>query len=127
MKVFICALAALILCIILSVWSELYVLNEILNLESAVSSLPETYAKEKGPEDILRSIEKAISSWSSKQTVMCLIINHRDFDEIENDLISVKASLLSEDEGNYSASLAALKEKLSKLRDYERFSIDGIL
>ena len=125
MKSFIFALLTFTVCIAVAVFGQLYVTRAVeyqLTVTEGFSTFPD---ESKAPEYI-GSLEDAISEWSSKRKILCAFISHRDFDEVDNQLISLKSAVVAWDAGNYVTSFELLKEKLTKLRLSEALSFEGI-
>lgn len=93
-----------------------------------ISPLPEALdASEKTSEDILERLDSATKEWTDRRFKLCLVISHKEFDEVENLLINLRAAVVSRDSGNYAANIASLRERLTKLSESERLSADGIM
>ncbi len=125
MKSFIIALMTLAVCAGVAVFGQVYVTNAVndqYDLAESFETLPD---KNKAPEYIGR-LDGAINEWNSKRKLLCVFISHRDFDDVDSQLISLKSAVISHDIGNYTSSLELLKEKLTKLKLSETLSFEGI-
>ncbi len=125
MKSLIFALITLAMCAGIAVFGQMYVSSTItdqLDLAESFDTLPD----EVKASEYIGRLDSAINEWNSKRKILCAFISHRDFDDVENQLISLKSAVISWDVGNYVSSLELLKEKLTKLKLSEKLSFEGI-
>ena len=125
MKSFIFALLTFAVCIAVSVFGQVYVTRAVDFQLTVAESFNTSPDESKAPEYIGR-LEDAIDEWSSKRKILCAFISHREFDEVETQLISLKSAVTAGDAGNYVSSLELLKERLEKLKLSEVLSFHGI-
>lgn len=125
MRSFLIALTVLSACICSAFYSQHTLLSTTDSINAYLSEIPELEKAEK-TSDHIECLDHALDIWKNKRPLLCLFIDHRDHDEIENALISARASAASHDEGNFAADMAVLREKLDKLRLSESTSLDGI-
>ena len=126
MKILIIAIISLTLCtafIFISSHLVCLATNEISN---EISSLPASINKN-SPDELIGRIEESLNIWRSHRLMLCLVISHKEFDDVENGLISLSAFVRTGDDGNYAAGLDALRERLTKLRTSESLSFDSII
>lgn len=130
MKVFIFAVAALISSTLIVVFSLLYILQTLNTTNDLLSALPdimEENADKKTSENILGCLEKAMEHWTDKSKILSLFISHKDLDEAEALMVTLKSSVEAKDSGHYASTLATLKEKIKKLSASEKISLSSIL
>ena len=125
MKSFIFALLTFAVCIAVAVFGQIYV-TRAASYQLTVAESFNTSPNESKASEYIGRLEDAISEWSSKRKILCAFISHREFDEVETQLISLKSAVTAGDEGNYVSSLELLKERLVKLKLSEVLSFDGI-
>ena len=128
MKIFIFALIALTASVSLIFFTQFYVSSSVEEIEGNIKILPEyRNSNEKAPEKQLRCLDYSVDFWQKRRFKICLLINRAEFEEIETLLLDLRAAANVGDNGRYAASLAALKEKLARLKNSEKLSFDGIL
>lgn len=128
MKIFIIACVALAACIGFVFIGQAFIQDSLLYINDMISPLPETLEiAEKTPEDILGRLDSATNDWTGKHFKLCIFISHKEFDEVENLLINLRAAVVSGDIGNYAANISMLRERLTKLSESERISANGII
>lgn len=128
MKYFILALSALLLCITVIVLSRGYILSctgELLGILDDIRTLvPFT---ENSPDEVIGRIEYMKSFWSSRQSILCIILSHKEYDEIEDSIGALLASAITHDRGNFSVFSTELHDRLTRLAKSEKLTIYGIL
>lgn len=128
MRIFIFAIIALTAAVFLIFYTQYYVSSSVVELEKSIDLLFEyPSVNEKAPEKHLRCLDDSVDFWQKRRFKICLMVNRNEFEEIENLLLDLRAAAHVGDSGIYSSSLAALKEKLSRLKNSEKLSLDGIL
>ena len=128
MKTFILAVVALILCITFTIFCAHRITSTVKRVEEAVSSLPEVFADEKDTrEQILSGVDDALYIWKESKSLTLLGLSHAEYDEVEDLLTEIRASVLSGDLRFAARRVASLKEKLSKLVLSEGISLYGVL
>lgn len=125
MKSFIFALLTFAVCIAVAVFGQIYV-TRAASYQLTVAESFNTSPNESKASEYIGRLEDAISEWSSKRKILCAFISHREFDEVETQLISLKSAVISGDVGNYTSSLELLKERLIKLKLSENLSLEGL-
>lgn len=125
MKSFIFALLTFAVCVSVAVFGQVYVTKAI-EYQLAISESFEISPDENKASEYIERLDIAINEWISKRRLLCAFISHRDFDEVENQLISLKSAVISGDAGNYVSSLELLKQKLWKLKLSEKLSFEGL-
>ena len=126
MKSFIFALLAIVLCMGTAIFGQIYVTDAVEHQLKTTDCFDPLLYENKAPEYLGR-LENAIYEWRGAREMLCTFISHRDFDDIENLLLSLKGAVISGDGGNYASSLELLRERLTKLKLSEVLSLDGIL
>ena len=128
MKIFVFALIALISSVLLMFYTQYYVECSIETVENDIKFLHEyELPNKKASEKLLRCLDNSVDFWQKRRFRICLMVNRQEFEEIENLLLDLRAAANVGDSGIYASSLAALKEKLSRLKTAEKLSFDGIL
>ena len=128
MKIFIFAIAALIISLVLIFFTQYYISNTIEKVQTSLETLPTyPFSSEKASEKALRCLNDSLDLWQKRRFIICLMINRAEFEEIENELLNLNASVTSNDYGIFVSSLTALKENLIRLKKSESLSLDGIL
>ena len=126
MKIFIIAVVSLTLCAAFIIISSYIVRQSTEELEVMVAALPSSINKN-SPDEVIGRIEEGLNFWRSRRKMLCLVISHREFDDVENALIALSAAVRSEDGGNYASGIDGLRERLTKLRESESLSLDSII
>ena len=126
MKTPILAIISITICAVFIFCSSIIVGKYVDDLSSRVDELPRVI-NENSPDGLVGRIDDSLKRWRSHRSFLCLVISHREFDEIENALISLSAAVRSNDGGNYAITLDGLTEKLSKLKESESFTLDSII
>lgn len=127
MKIFVCALCALVAVCIAVTLSGIYISRSVCELDECLTQLPEGLTKTEEFDDVLRRIDDATERFNSKSTVLSSFIGHRELDETDTLLVTLSSAVRAKDDAYYRTTLAALREKLEKLALSERFTLLGIL
>ena len=129
MKIFIFACGAFALSALIILFSSLYVAHALTDTTDSLNALPAVIesAEEKTPDSIIGCLDDIYETWRRRTGVLSLFINHKELEEIEALLVTLRASVISSDDGHYASSLASLRERIDKLSSSEKFSICVIL
>ena len=126
MKSFIIACVVLGICVGYVVVLQYHVNDTIGKITDEISSFEDHLETNKAPEQ-LRCLDNAIDIWHGRRWSVCLSLNHREYDDIEEALLALRSAVNSCDGGNYSQSISALREKLDRLRASEKLTVEGVL
>ncbi len=125
MKSFIFALITFAVCISVAVFGQIYVTKAV-EYQLAISESFEISPDENKASEYIERLDITINEWTSKRKILCAFISHRDFDDVDSQLILLKSAVISGDVGNYVSSLELLKQKLWKLKMSEKLTFEGI-
>ena len=128
MKTFVLAIVSLVICIVFTLACASYITSTIKRIEDAISDFPEVFENEKDTrERVLSCVDEALYIWKDSKSMTLLGLSHAEYDEVEDLLTEIRASVLSGDLSFAARCAATLKEKLSKLVLSEGISLDGVL
>lgn len=129
MKIFITACAAFAASVFIAVFSLLYTSKALDSVVNSLVPLPATIEEgdKKTSEEILGCLDKTENLWDGRSAVLSFFISHRDLDEIDVLLATLRSSVESDDSGHYASTLATLRERLEKLSVSEGISALSIL
>ncbi len=126
MKSFIIACLVLAVCAGFTAVLQLHVCDTVGKISEEVSGFDERLDANKAPEYI-GCLDHALEMLRGRRWSVCLTVDHKEYEDIEEALLALRSAVSSGDVGNYSQSISYLKEKLYKLRASEMLTFEGIL
>ncbi len=128
MKIFICALCALVAVSVAVALSGCYITKAVRELDESIAALPESLPEsEEQTDSLLKRLDVATADFKSRGKVISALIGHRELDETDTLLATLSSAARAHDDAYYRTTFAALREKLEKLTVSERLTIAGIL
>lgn len=128
MKIFICALCALVAVSVAVALSGCYITKAVRELDRSIAALPEALPEgEELTDGVLKVLDVATADFKSRGTLISALIGHRELDETDTLLATLSSAARARDDAYYRTTLAALREKLEKLAVSERLTLAGIL
>ena len=129
MKEFIGAVAALLLCLSVVIFSYFYTANSIDGMRKSLEELPLTRDEDvdkNTSERYLGCVSDSIEILDKRMGKLSLFISHKELDELNSMMSAVISAIESRDSGHYAASVSSLRERLEKLADSEGISLSAI-
>ncbi|MBQ8523748.1 MAG: DUF4363 family protein [Clostridia bacterium] len=129
MKEFIGAVAALLLCLSVVIFSYFYTANSIDGMRKSLEELPLTIDEDvdkNTSERYLGCVSDSIEILDKRMGKLSLFISHKELDELNSMMSAVISAIESRDSGHYAASVSSLRERLEKLADSEGISLSAI-
>lgn len=129
MKEFIGAVAALLLCLSVVIFSYFYTAHSIDGMRKSLEELPLTIdedADKNTSERYLGCVSESIEILDKRMGKLSLFISHKELDELNSMMSAVISAIESRDSGHYAASVSSLRERLEKLSDSEGISLSAI-
>ena len=128
MKIFLFAIIAIAISLFLVFYTQYYIMIVTDELISILKDVPKRLNEnQKASEEQLECLSNAIDFWKKQRFKLCMIVNRADFEEIEELLSFLHSSAEVNDQGIYAANYDSLKEKLTRMRKSEAFSLEVIL
>lgn len=128
MKIFICALCALVAVSVAVALSGCYITKAVRELDESIAALPESLPEsEEQTDSLLKRLDVATADFKSRGKVISALIGHRELDETDTLLATLSSAARAHDDAYYRTTFAALREKLEKLAVSERLTLAGIL
>ncbi len=117
MKTFVLAIVSLVICIVFTFACSTCITSTAKRIEYTISDLPEVFTNDKNTrERVLSCVDEALYIWKDSKSMTLLGLSHAEYDEVEDLLTEIRASVLSGDLSFAARRTATLKEKLSKLQ-----------
>ena len=129
MKEFIGAVAALLLCLSVVIFSYFYTAHSIDGMRKSLEELPLTIDEDvdkNTSERYLGCVSESIEILDKRMGKLSLFISHKELDELNSMMFAVISAIESRDSGHYAASVSSLRERLEKLADSEGISLSAI-
>lgn len=129
MKEFIGAVAALLLCLSVVIFSYFYTAHSIDGMRKSLEELPLTIDEDvdkNTSERYLGCVSESIEILDKRMGKLSLFISHKELDELNSMMSAVISAIESRDSGHYAASVSSLRERLEKLADSEGISLSAI-
>ncbi len=129
MKEFIGAVAALLLCLSVVIFSYFYTAHSIDGMRKSLEELPLTIDEDvdkNTSERYLGCVSESIEILDKRMGKLSLFISHKELDELNSMMSAVISAIESRDSGHYAASVSTLRERLEKLADSEGISLSAI-
>ncbi len=121
------AWVALIIALATAACLSVYTCGVVSKLKGHADSLPDSLSEGKTPLGIIEAEE----CFEKHKLLLSFAVSHRELDDIEEALSEVAAAMESRSPAPsavaYSSALSSLRERLSRLLESERLSLEGIL